>query len=190
MGHTGCSQERWGEGEQPGQTYLLVHVWVKGTVLSKKHKVPCKILLLYPSWKIRISPLGKGEQTAWSLGHRIHGSREKSQMLSPGGEGVKLHGMKSPLPMGGDRLTRLSPLPDTAPAQLKPRENRGCPQPPPPHPNKYWVTAAVHCWGRVRGEKFTLRGAKGSLEGGLNNSPHVDLSVSLPFNKTLGKSCS
>lgn len=48
---------KMGEGEQPGQTYLLVHVWVKGTVLSEKHKVPCRSFP-YPSWKNTISPLG------------------------------------------------------------------------------------------------------------------------------------
>lgn len=191
MGHTGCSQERWGEGEQPGQTYLLVHVWVKGTVLSKEAQSPRADPSPYIlHGKIRISPLGKGEQTAWSLGHRIHGSREKSQMPSPGGRGVKLHAdQKSPADGGGTDSLELSPLPDTAPAQLKPKENsRGCPPTPSPSQQILSNSSSTLLGESQEGEeKFSLRGAKEALEGGLNNSPHVDLSVSCHSNKTLGQ---
>ena len=99
---TGCSQERWGEGEQPGQTYLLVHVWVKGTVLSEKHKVPCRSFSLYPSWKNTYLTIGERRANCMVL--RTLDPWQPGEESNPQswGRGVKLQAdQKSPANGGG-----------------------------------------------------------------------------------------
>lgn len=150
MGHTGCSQERWGEGEQPGQTYLLVHVWVKGTVLSEKHKVPCRSFSLYPSWKNTYLTIGERRANCMVL--RTLDPWQPGEESNPQswGRGVKLQAdQKSPANGGGtDSLNCPPSQTQHLPSWNQRRTAEAAPRPP-LHPNKYWVTAAVHCWGRV-----------------------------------------